>query len=269
VDVLLTRPPRPRRGGGGDGGHAGGSTVEVRVWWTPAEVEPGALHGRAAAVVDSLRATTSIAAALASGAAAVVPFAEEDAARAWAAEHAAVLAGERACVPPPGFDLGNSPEAFTPDAVAGREIAFWTTNGSRALSGAAAGGGDVVAFALVNARAVARHLRQSLCRRLGIVCAGTEGAFSLEDAFTAGALIDRLADAADGPPVLDERAAAAHLLYLGGQGDPRGIFDGTAAAAKIRARGLGADVAFAARPDVLDVVPFWRDGALRPAMARH
>ncbi len=243
--------------------------MEVRVWWTPAEVEPDGLRGRAAAVVDALRATTSIAVALASGAVAVVPFAEEAGAREWAAEHGAVLAGERACVPPPGFDLGNSPVAFAPAAVAGREIALWTTNGSRALAGAVAGGGAVFAFALVNAGAVARHLRQSMCRRLGIVCAGTEGAFSLEDAFTAGALIDRLAAAADGPPVLDERASAAHLLYLGGRGDPRAVFDGTAAAGKIRARGLGEDVAFAARADILDSVPAWRDGALRPVGARH
>lgn len=242
--------------------------MDVQVFWTAAEVEPGELSGRSAAVVDALRATTSIAAALAAGAAAVVPFAEEDAARAHAARAGAVLAGERACLPPPGFDLGNSPAGFSPQAVAGREIAFWTTNGSRALARAAAGGGEVLALALVNARAVAEHLRLHLRRRLTIICAGTEGAFSLEDAFTAGALIDRLAEAADGAPVLDERATAAHLLYLGGREDPRAVFDVTAAAAKIRARGLGADVAYAARADVLEVVPLWRDGALRPAGAR-
>lgn len=238
--------------------------MDVRVWWTPAGLDPAALGGWAFAVTDALRATTSVVAALAAGATAVVPFTEEGEARAWAAQHGAVLAGERSCVPPPGFDLGNSPASFSPAAVGGREIAMWTTNGTRALAAATAGGGDVMAFALVNAAAVADHLRRARCRRLAIVCAGTNGAFSLEDAFSAGALIDRLSAGGDDLPVLDERATAAHLLYLGGRDNPRAVFDSTAAAAGIRAHGLGMDVAYAARPDVLDAVPLWREGALRP-----
>ncbi len=238
--------------------------MDMRLWWTPDSVDPAALHGAVCAVTDALRATTSIAAAVAAGAAAVVPFAREGEARAWAAEHGALLAGERDCVAPPGFDLGNSPTTFAPDVVAGREIALWTTNGSRALAAAVAEAAAVVAFALVNAAAVAGYLRAVRCRRLTIICAGTEGAFSLEDAFSAGALIDRLVDRVDDPPVLDERATAAHLLYRGGRDDPRAVFDSTAAAAKIRTRGLGGDVAYAARPDVLDAAPVWRDGALRP-----
>jgi len=42
--------------------------------------------------------------------------------------------------------------------------------------------------------------------------------------------------------------------------DPRAVLDATAAAAKLRQRGLGPDVVFAAREDVLDVVPAWRAG---------
>lgn len=236
--------------------------MEIRLWWTRQQVEPSALQGCTVTVVDCLRATTTIAAALAAGCTAVLPVEEEAAARHLASARGAVLAGERECLPPPGFDLGNSPGGCT-SALAGREMVLWTTNGSRALSQAATAGGPVVALALVNAGATAAYLRQSGCARLAIVCAGTEGKFALDDAFAAGALIDRLAS--DVPPGLDERALSALLLYRGGRGNPRAVLDGTAAAAKLRALGLEADVAFAARPDALDVVALWQDGALRPA----
>ena len=46
----------------------------------------------------------------------------------------ALLAGERTAVRPDGFDLGNSPLEFTREAVQGRDIAWTTTNGTRAIA---------------------------------------------------------------------------------------------------------------------------------------
>ena len=236
--------------------------VDIRVWWTRQQVEPSALDGSTVAVVDCLRATTTIAAALAVGCAAVFPVEEEADARRLAAERGAILAGERACLPPPGFDLGNSPGGGTP-ALAGREMVLWTTNGSRALSQAVAAGGPVVAVALVNAAATAAYLRRTGCGRLSIVCAGTEGDFAPDDAFAAGALIHHLG--VDAAHTMNGRAQGALTLFRDGRGDPRAFLDGTAAAAKLRARGLDEDVAFAARPDVLDIAAVWREGAIRSA----
>ena len=235
--------------------------MEIRAFWTAAEFDPAAHQGWTVAVVDCLRATTSIAAALAAGATGVVPVAEEDEARIWAREHSAVLAGERACLPPPGFALGNSPAAFTPTLVRHREVVLWTTNGSRALARARQAQGPLLAFSLVNAGAVATYLRQT-ATLLAVVCAGTEGEFSLEDAFAAGALISRLGPNA--PYALDERAQAAHLIYRGGRESMRELLSTTRAAARLRAAGLADDIGYVARMDVLDIVPVWRDGALRP-----
>ena len=234
--------------------------MEIRAFWTAGEFDPAAHQGWAVAVVDCLRATTSVAAALAAGASGVVPVAEEEEARSWAREHDAVLAGERGCLPPPGFALGNSPDAFTPKLVRGRAVVLWTTNGSRALAWARQTDGPLLAFALVNVGAVATHLRGSV-RQLAIVCAGTDGQFSLEDTFAAGALISRLGPHA--PFALDERAQAAQLLYQGGRESVAELLATTRAAARLRAAGLAGDIAFAARTDELDVVPLWRDGALR------
>lgn len=242
--------------------------MRVHLWWTHGDfpAETVAASGPwTVVVIDCLRATTSIAAALGAGCTAVRAAGGEPQARALAAAHRAVLAGERDCLPPPGFDFGNSPREFSPAAVRGRELVLWTTNGTQALTAAQAVAEELVAAALVNATAVARHLRAQRRRQVAMLCAGTEGNFSLEDAFAAGAVLHRLGETGEETLQLDERATAALLLYRGGRVDARAVLDGTVAATKLRQRGLGADVGFASQEDLLPVVPRWQDGALRLA----
>jgi len=238
--------------------------MHVAVWWTYDDGDPERLANGAAAVVDCLRATTSVVAALAAGASGVIPVAEEATARQLAASRRAVLAGERECLPPPGFDLGNSPRAFSPACISGRPVVLWTTNGSRALCTAAAAQ-PLVAFALVNVGAAAAFLRAH--PQLTIICAGTEGHFSLEDAFCAGALLQRL-QALGVALSLDEQALAALLLYRGGRDDPARVLHGGAAAAKLASRGLSADVTFAAQVDRFPLVPVWRGDMLHAVSIR-
>ncbi|MGH8165454.1 MAG: 2-phosphosulfolactate phosphatase, partial [Rhodanobacteraceae bacterium] len=87
-----------------------------------AETDPA---GRVVAVIDVLRASTTIVTALANGARAVVPFADADElmTRARQFERGDVrLAGERRMLPIEGFELGNSPAQFTPEAIGGRTV---------------------------------------------------------------------------------------------------------------------------------------------------
>src|SRR5690606_11896085 len=95
-----------------------------------------------AVIIDVLRASTSVSAALQAGAARVIPFATIDDAKRFADKLAAageppLLGGERGGVKIEGFDLGNSPREYTAERVGGRTIAFTTTNGTRALMAAA------------------------------------------------------------------------------------------------------------------------------------
>ena len=108
---------------------------------TPARVHvalvppaPGSLPaGACAAAIDVLRATTTLAWARANGATRIEPFAETAAALAFRDRHPGCLAcGERDGCIVPGFDLGNSPGEYTRERVAGRTLAFASTNGSRA-----------------------------------------------------------------------------------------------------------------------------------------
>ena len=96
--------------------------MRVDVYFTPQEVAPGDVAGRVVAVVDVLRASTSIAVALENGARAVIPLAssEEVVSRAKNLARSEVkLAGERRSQQISGFDYGNSPLEFTKENVDG------------------------------------------------------------------------------------------------------------------------------------------------------
>ena len=146
--------------------------------------------GRVVAVIDVLRASTTIAVALANGARAVVPFdnSEDAVLRAKQFERRDVkLAGERKMHAIPGFDLGNSPREFTREVVEGKTVLFTTTNGTGTLT-AVQGARDVVVAGYVNFSAVLAMLRAAARSGtdVSIICAGRDRQFSLEDAACAG-----------------------------------------------------------------------------------
>src|SRR5689334_14835465 len=97
--------------------------MRVDVLFGPAQLVPALMSGRVVAVIDVLRASTTIATALGNGAKAVVPMAEADEAITRAKQFTrgdVKLAGERKMLPIPGFDLGNSPRDMTREAVEGK-----------------------------------------------------------------------------------------------------------------------------------------------------
>ena len=164
----------------------------LNVYALPRYVKPEDLAGGTAVVIDVLRASTTIAYALAAGAKEIVPCLEvADALK--LAEHCSkdeiVLGGEREGVAIEGFQLGNSPEEYTPYRVGGKQIIFTTTNGTRAMLQARAAA-EVLIASFVNASAVVRRLFDR--ERVHIVCAGTDGNISQDDVLVAGLLVERL-----------------------------------------------------------------------------
>ena len=117
-------------------------TLTIDVSLVPDEIAHVANPPAAAAVIDVIRATTSITTALDSGAASVTPAETVEEARRLAVEGEALLCGERSGVPPEGFDFGNSPGDYTSEHVEGRDLVFTTTNGTRAMRLTAATGSD-------------------------------------------------------------------------------------------------------------------------------
>ncbi|MDR3637347.1 MAG: 2-phosphosulfolactate phosphatase [Isosphaeraceae bacterium] len=168
---------------------------EVYVYLLPILVPAGALKGGVAVVVDVLRATTVMVHALAAGCESVIPCLEIEDARRTAGSlppGRALLAGERKGLPIPGFDLGNSPEAFTPAACGGRTVVMTTTNGTRALL-ASLEAERVVVGAFPNFAATVQLLHGDH-RPIHVVCAGTDGFVSYEDSLLAGAYAKHFKD---------------------------------------------------------------------------
>src|SRR5256885_1088414 len=87
---------------------------------------------------------------------------------------------------------------------------------------------------------------------LAVVCAGREGAFSIDDAYCAGYLADALL--AYGSADLTDGAIAALRLYRS-EPDALAIFSQSAAARNVVRLGLTDDVAYCAQRNVSEVVP--------------
>src|SRR3954468_14343851 len=148
--------------------------MQLDVVFLPSELQPGQLQGRAVAVFDVLRATTTMAAALSAGVGEIRLFPDIESARSAAQAFPGagkLLCGEARCLPPPGFDLGNSPGAFNRESHGGRTAFMSTTNGTRAILAARDAAAGFVA-SLVNASAAAVALAAT-GRDITLLCAGT------------------------------------------------------------------------------------------------
>jgi 2-phosphosulfolactate phosphatase len=167
------------------------TTGQLDVYLLPTLAEPVELSGQTVVVIDVLRATTTIAHALAAGATQVIPCLEIDEARKLAANlhNNIVLGGERGGLPIAGFDLGNSPAEYTPERVAGKTVVFTTTNGTRAMQ-RCRHASRVLIGGFVNFSAICREL--SGTAEIALVCAGTDGHVTREDTLLAGAIVDDL-----------------------------------------------------------------------------
>ena len=247
-------------------------------------LNPEDVAGRVAVVIDVLRATSTIVAALGAGARDIRPVATPEEAQARLARLEAsrgsreglLLGGEREGFRLPGFDLGNSPLEYTPKTVAGKTIIFTTTNGTQTLRRAAGAHQPILVASFLNASAVAERL-WTCPTGIVMACAGTRGGFSLEDTLLAGFLVDRLekraadpgaavgdTSAAPGPFVFRDLARSAATLYrtlAGGSGEDLARVVVTADHARyLTSRGFGADVAYCASLDLLAVVPEYARG---------
>jgi 2-phosphosulfolactate phosphatase len=212
--------------------------MRVHVAFTPAEAE----HASTAIVVDVLRATSTIAQALASGYRRVFCCAEVDEAlelRSRLGE--GVLAGERNADPIPGFDLGNSPRDLV-DPL-GETLILTTSNGTGAILTAAESAETVLVGSLLNLAAAAAWVRGG--GDVEVVCAGLQGRFTIDDAYCAGRIAELL-----GGQRSDAAEAAVRLAR-----SFAGPLDGLRAAGNPEHARLAEDVAFCARESVLDVVP--------------
>lgn len=184
--------------------------MQVQVISSVNEASSGRFHHKTAIIVDVLRATSTITTAIAAGALCIIPAETVMEARALQ-RPGDLLGGERFCRKIAGFDLGNSPEEYTEQVVAGRRIVLTTTNGTRAIHKSMRAD-HVLTASLLNAAACAR-LAIELRRDIVILCAGSHDEFAIEDGLCAGLLLDKLHLLSNLPVEMDDFGTAMLALY--------------------------------------------------------
>lgn len=218
--------------------------------------------GRAVAVIDVIRATTTITMALHQGCTGVIPVRTLSEARAVAQRLGtrALLGGERGAERATGFELGNSPTEYGRERVKGKTIVLTTTNGTRTFQ-AVSGAQAIIACSFLNVSAAAHWLAATGLDIL-IACAGRHGRFCLEDVVGSGMLIDRILGIDDRLIELTDVARAAHQLFTNYRADLLGMLRGCQWGREIIRKGFGADLEICAHVDLTDIVPVMHKGCL-------
>lgn len=235
--------------------------MRIEVIGTAQQCNTVDFNGKTAVVIDVLRATSVIATALFHGAKAIIPAISIEEAQAIYKDldpESAFLCGERNATIIPGFHYGNSPLAFSPEVVQDKTLVLTTTNGTLALRNTTEAAQTITA-SFLNISAVA-ELVSSQSNDLVIVCAGTAGKFSLDDALCVGMLISLINDkqktetddlgrlvlqffGADIGNINDKLAQCSHVKTLQG-------------------KGLQKDIDFCLQTSVFPIVPVLKDDRL-------
>ncbi len=242
--------------------------TSLDVVFTARDVPCRDLEGVGVVVVDVLRATTTLTAALAAGAQGVWPVDHPEKARALGRDLGALVGGEREGLALPGFDLGNSPLEYTREVVAGKPIVLTTSNGTMAL-GHSREGRWVIAGCFNNLEAVAAHIEACEKGPVLIVCAGTDrgSRLSEEDLLFAGVLTRRLTEGDPSRWHLEEGAIAAREYAAEQRGSVAEAFREMAHVQYLVDLGLGDDVKWASQMGTSDTVATMaEDAAGRPYM---
>lgn len=237
--------------------------MKLNVYAIPDSVSDKELKDKTVIIIDVLRATSSILAALTNGCKEVIPAVEIEEVINMSKNYEKdtfLLCGEQNINAIDGFHLSNSPLEYTADVVAGKTLLMTTTNGTRAIR-KAADAEEVLLCSLTNVDAVAEYIsnRQN---DIVFICAGTNGQFSTDDVITAGAVIHRLAEMVEGLE-LGDLALVAKSLYESADGDLHGLLKNTLHYKKLVKHGLMEDIEYCLTLNAAPVVAIYKDGVVR------
>ncbi len=204
-----------------------------------------------AIMVDALRASTTITAAI-ENFKEIIPVKSIEDAEKLSKDLRATLAGERGGAAIKGFDTGNSPLDI--QKFKGKVLVLTTSNGTRILEDIKA---KTLIGSFVNAKAVALKALELADHHIEVVMAGVGGEFVIEDFLGAGEIIGHLKD-----EKLDEMALAA-LMASSDKMRVDDAVENSRSASGLRALGLGEDVEFSLKRDIYNKVPLYKDGIIK------
>ncbi len=133
-------------------------------------------------VIDVFRFSNTALALLSRGARYLIPVQELDKAYRLKKEHPEyLLVGERKGLPPPGFDLGNSPAEALFFDLTGKIAIVTTSAGTRGLLAASKAADEVIIGSFANIKAVVNYINKREPRVITLVPMGFEGTEKAEE----------------------------------------------------------------------------------------
>lgn len=225
-------------------------------------------------MIDVLRASTTVCAALFAGAKEIIPTDSLDKAvkiYSSLSKEMSFIGGERNGIKPSGFDAGNSPLEYHSDNVHGKNVIFTTTNGTKIFQKAKLAKARIVG-SFVNITSVVNYILEkasilpddSKPVRISIICAGNNGLLSYEDVLCAGAFINQFSNFVDDLIISDTADAARHLFLL--HSNHLKSFIKTREHAKyLESLGFEDDLEVCLTFDVFPVVPLIKDNSIKLA----
>ena len=202
-------------------------------------------------VVDTFRATTTMATAFHNGARSIRPVATVEEAQAYKIK--GWLVGAERNVKRCDFaDFGNSPFDYLPEIVKGKDVAFTTTNGTRAIT-IAKSAYRVITGAFINLQAVAdycvRHGRNVI-----VLCSGWQDKVNIEDTLFGGALFDVLVRTGEFETASDA-ALIAQDMWISHKDHLMEYLEQTDHVARLKANHLDDSISYCLTLDQTDKVP--------------
>jgi len=223
------------------------------------------LRGKTAVVIDVLRATSTIVTALQNGAKGVIPVEDMDAAGKMAQNLDSpnyLMCGEKNGVIIEGYDLGNSPHEYTPEAVGGKTLIFNTTNGTKAIKRSSMAD-RILIGSFLNLETLIRALKKEK-NEIVLVCAGWRGRLSLEDLLCAGNIIYELTGGKLSNYALDGAKVAFGLFEKFGN-DVEGILRISNHAQRLQNLVETDDIGFCCQINSMKILPVLNEGIISNA----
>jgi len=230
----------------------------LEVCLSPAIYDKHADDDNLVVIVDILRATSSICAAIHHGVKAIIPVATVEEARAMK-ELGYMVASERDGYILDFADFGNSPFNFTPEIVKDKEIVYSTTNGTRCIH-MAGHSKAVVIGSFLNISSLANWLIQQNGPVL-IFCASWKDKFSLEDTVFAGALAEKLLQSGNFETTCDAVTASLDLWSMA-KNDLLGYINKSAQKTRLASKGLDDCIEYCLTADQTKVIPLFQNDRL-------
>jgi 2-phosphosulfolactate phosphatase len=210
-------------------------------------------------IIDVFRATSTIATALYNGAEKVIPVSGVEDCILIGKKLNAITAGERDGKVIEGLQHGNSPAEYFRNFIEGKTLVLTTTNGTRLLHMALdKGASEVITGSFPNLSAVCKHLATSN-KNVILGCSAWKDRFNLEDTLFAGAVISRVKEYFT---IYCDSSLMAEDMYQLHCKNIHAFIRKTTHWHRLAAYGLEKDLEYCVTPDVANVLPKYKDGAL-------